>query len=76
MRLNLDNMGNGKLQQKKITDDGPGYAILNGELYTWNDGCLRYVKDGDKIIEIPDDGRGWYHRGKDTSENRKKYGIE
>ena len=65
-----------KLQQKQLTDKGPGYVILNGELYTWVEGWLRYVKDGNKTIEIPDYGQGWYHRGKDTPENRKQYGIK
>ena len=69
-------MTDNKLQQKLITEKGPGYVSLHGELYTWIDGWLRYVKDGDKNIKIPNYGQGWYHMGKDTLENRKKYGIE
>lgn len=69
-------MADSKLHQKQITDIGPGYVILNEELYTWNDGYLRYVKNGDNTIEIPNYGQGWYNRGKDTPENRRRYGIE
>ena len=68
-------MEDDKLQQKLITEKGPGYVLLRGELYVWNDGYLRYVKDGDKTIKIPNYGQGWYHIGEDTIENRKKYGI-
>ena len=69
-------MSKNKLKLKHITDNGPGYAVFEGNIYRWNEGYPRYIKteSGDDML-VPDYGRGWYIMCEDTIENRKHYGI-
>jgi hypothetical protein len=56
--------------------EGKEYKIEDGYIFTWCDGWPRTVhtRSGEDVF-VPDYGCGWYNRGEDTPENRKKYGI-